>query len=104
MAGMGRHGVDVFRESRRKPSRRSNGLLQEALFDNILGRLAGQGYFGMELPLDCRCFAWMPYAHSPGRRLPHADPIRPYSDPMPICPIPAISGNTGKYVKSEFPI
>ena len=25
---------------------------------------------------------WMPYAYSPGGRLPHADPIRPYSDPI----------------------
>ena len=33
----------------------------------------------------------MPQAYSPGRRLPHADPIRPYSDP--IYPIPGISGN-----------
>ena len=67
-----------------------------------LSRLAGSGYSGTELPVGGRCFAWMASAYSPGRRLPHADPIRPYSDP--ICPIPAISGNTGKYVKSEFPI
>ena len=46
---------------------------------------------------------WMPHAYSPGRRLlPHADHIRPYSDP--ICRIPVIFGNAGKYVKSEFPI
>ena len=38
---------------------------------------------------------WMPQAYSPGRCLPHADPISL---------IPAVSGNTGKYVKSEFPI
>ena len=44
MAGMGRHGVDVFRESRHKairPSGQSNGPLQEALCYSIVSRQAG---------------------------------------------------------------
>ena len=38
-------------------TRRSNGLPQEALFDNILSRLDGSGYSGIELHVGGRCFA-----------------------------------------------
>ncbi len=88
-----------------------DGHLQQAILQSFLSRQAGSGNVRIWLAVDgrrraqmaysrlpgCHCFAWMPYAYSPGRRLLHADHIRPYSDP--ICGIPAAFGSTTTPVK-----